>query len=344
MKILVVRRDNIGDLVCTTPLLAALRHRYPEAWIGALVNSYNAPVLAGNPHLDEIIAYKKLKHLGEEDSALSALAGRVTALWRLRRLRLDVVVLATPGMAARGVKLARWLKPGRIAGFDDGSPRTRVLDLRVPLASLREPHEVDRVFALARLFGIEGKPPRLVLVPQPGEVDRARDQIAPGAGPIVGVHISARRPAQRWPAARFAELIRALRERHGARVMLLWSPGPSDQPQHPGDDAKAMEIRNLLQSESTVAAYPTVRLESLIAALAACDAVICSDGGAMHLAAALRKPVVALFGDSSVERWRPWGVPHRIVHPESRDVADAQVADVLDAYADLASTISVPTP
>ena len=53
-KILVIRRDNIGDLVCTTPLLAALRARFPDAWIGVLANSYNAPVLSGYPHVNDV--------------------------------------------------------------------------------------------------------------------------------------------------------------------------------------------------------------------------------------------------------------------------------------------------
>ncbi|MBM3273219.1 glycosyltransferase family 9 protein, partial [Candidatus Kaiserbacteria bacterium] len=44
-RILVIRRDNIGDLICTTPLLAALRKQWPHAWIGVLANSYNAPIL-----------------------------------------------------------------------------------------------------------------------------------------------------------------------------------------------------------------------------------------------------------------------------------------------------------
>src|SRR6185436_17853806 len=39
-RILILRRDNIGDLVCTTPLIEALRARHPQAWIGALVNTY----------------------------------------------------------------------------------------------------------------------------------------------------------------------------------------------------------------------------------------------------------------------------------------------------------------
>lgn len=336
MKILIVRRDNIGDLVCTTPLLAALRRHLPEAWIGALVNSYNAPVLERNPDLDAVFAYQKLKHLDAGESVLAALARRIGLLWRLRQMRLDVVVLATPGLATRGLHLARWLKPRRIVGFDDGGPRTATMDMRVALSPLAARHEVEQVFALAGLFGVEGNAPALVLVPDPREIENARALFTVPAGRRIAVHISARRRAQRWPAARFAELIRALASNYGAQTMLLWSPGPPDHARHPGDDDKAAEVLHAVGADRAAAIpYPTARLSSLIGALAACDKVICSDGGAMHLAAALGKPIVALFGDSPVERWRPWGVPHRIVRPESRDVADVPVADVLAAYAEI---------
>lgn len=339
MKILVVRRDNIGDLICTTPLLAALRRRHPEAWIGALVNSYNAPVLDRNPDVDEVFAYHKLKHLEAGESALAALRRRAGMLWRLRQMRLDVIVLAAPGLATRGLTLARLLKPAKIAGFDDGSARAAVLDLRVALAPLGERHEVEQVFALASLFGVEGGVPALVLVPDPREVDNARRRFAANAGRKIAVHISARRRAQRWPAERFAELLRRLASEHQAQAMLLWSPGPPDHPQHPGDDQKAEEVLRAMGADrAAVIPYPTATLPSLIGALAACDEVICSDGGAMHIAAALRKPIVALFGDSPAGRWHPWGVPHRIVRPDSHDVADAPVAAVLKAHAELAST------
>src|SRR5688572_31042511 len=112
MRILVVRRDNIGDLVCTTPFIAALRQRLPDAWIGALVNSYNAAVVERNPDLDTVIAYTKLKHLQPGESALAVLRARLAALWRLRRQRLDYVVLATHD--ARTARLLRWLRPKRL--------------------------------------------------------------------------------------------------------------------------------------------------------------------------------------------------------------------------------------
>jgi heptosyltransferase-3 len=322
MRILVVRRDNIGDLVCTTPLLGALRKKHPSAWIGALVNSYNAPVLHGNPDVDEILAYTKLKHLEEGEGALSALARRVRSLWKLRRMKLDCVILATPDFSPRLLRLARLLAPQRIAGFSDGSAAARGLDLAVPIASVEGRHEVERVFGLAKLLGLDGTVPSVKVAPEAGEVEKAKSAFPKEAKTRIAVHISARRPAQRWPAERFAELIERLCADPRVGVMLLWSPGRSDDARHPGDDDKAAEIVRRLNGRHPVAAYPTKRLEELIGALAACDAVVCSDGGASHVAAALGKPTVCFFGDSDPARWRPWGVPQRILQPASRRVAD----------------------
>ena len=61
-RFLIIRRDNVGDLVCTTPLLESMRARLPHAWLGALVTTYNAEVLARNPALDQLFIYEKLKH------------------------------------------------------------------------------------------------------------------------------------------------------------------------------------------------------------------------------------------------------------------------------------------
>ena len=315
MRILVVRRDNIGDLVCTTPLLTALRQRFPQAWIGCLVNSYNAPVLERNPDLDEVLAYTKLKHLRPGESALGVLRSRIAMLWRLRRERLDHVVLATAD--ARTARLLRWLAPK---------------DLLVAPAADDGRHEVERVFALAAHFGIHGEIPALRLVPDPAEVELARARF-PAAGPRVAMHISARRPAQRWPEERFAELARRLPR----SAMLLWSPGPGNHPRHPGDDEKARAVA--AAAPGRVFPYATDRLQQLIGALAASDLVICSDGGASHLAAALGKPLVCLFGDSSPRRWRPWGVPQRVLQSPSRDVRDISVAEALSALESLARSI-----
>ena len=73
----------------------------------------------------------------------------------------------------------------------------------------------------------------------------------------------------------------------------------------------------------------------LIDALNAADIVICADGGAMHIAAGLGKPLVCLFGKSDAQRWRPWGVPYVLLQKPSLDVAGISVAEVAAAFATL---------
>jgi ADP-heptose:LPS heptosyltransferase len=313
-RVLILRRDNIGDLVCTTPLIDALRMHLPRtAWLGALVNTYNAEVLAGNRALDEVFAYEKLKH--RSGGLLSHLRTRLTQMSRLRRQEFDCVLVPSP--SPQSLKLARSLKPARV--------------IAAPATVPAQMHEVERCFAVGKELGLTGRAGPVRVIPDAGKVADLRGQL--GGGPFVAVHISARRPAQRWPRARYAELIANLGKQ--SRVLLLWAPGTSDNPRHPGDDEAAAEIGRSAGSDAVVP-VPTPDLKTLIAALSLADRVICPDGGAMHLAAGLGKPLVALFGDSPVERWRPWGVAHKVVRPESRNLADLELAPVLAAFEALA--------
>jgi len=113
-------------------------------------------------------------------------------------------------------------------------------------------------------------------------------------------------------------------------------PDGADGRRHPGDDEKAAAIVKAVAGRAPLVAYRAGPLPELVGALAACDAVITSDGGAMHLAAALGKPIVCFFGDMPPERWRPWGVAHRVLRPESRRAADITVEDAMAAFRELA--------
>ena len=332
LRILVVRRDNIGDLVCTTPLFTALPQRFPEAWIGALVNSYNAPVLRGNPDLSEVYAYRKFKHREESDSWLRDIWMRYRMIAALRRQSLDYVVLA--GNAARAMGLARLLRPKSVVGLAGTGARP---DIAIEAGDAK--HEVEITFRLAQAFGVAGLPPAPSVFPDAGAVERLRSEIAvrlPGAKRLVGIHISARKPSQRWPIERYAELARELARQREAGMLLFWSPGPQTDPRHPGDDEKAQALALDLRSLPIVP-VPTRDLGELVAGLSCCDRVICSDGGTMHLAAALAKPIVCLFGQSDAARWHPWSVPHALLQPATRDVRDVGVADVIEALDRLAN-------
>jgi heptosyltransferase-3 len=331
-KILVIRRDNIGDLVCTTPLIAALRDRFPKAWLGALVNSYNAPVLDGNPDLDAVFVYTKAKHRAAGESLPAIFWRRWQMMRQLRAMQLDDVIIATTSPQPRVVALARWLRPKRIIGFGDA----KGLDVALQLDNAGH-HEVEDVFRVAAIYGIAGPPPAC----------RVFSKAPPTRTTFtVGIHISARKPSQRWSAERFSETIRAIAAQGPVRFLLLWSPGAEDNPLHPGDDAKARDLMARVGAGGTaitVEARPTQTLAELIAALAECSAVICADGGAMHLAAGLGRPIVCLFGDSGAARWRPWGVPYRPLQAPSREVRDISASEVVAAFNALRGDIPAPS-
>lgn len=339
-KFLVIRRDNIGDLACTTPVFRALREHYPDAYICALVNSYNLPVLENNPDIDQGFAYTKAKHRPSGKSIFGVYWDRLCLVQQLRRLNFDYVILAGPGYQKRSLLLARMLRPKHIVGFIlKGEKGNKHIDISLQYHPVPKPiHEAEDTFRLLTTLGIAPPPPKMRIVADPAKtlaVQQLIDQKQwrPNT-PLLGIHISARKPSQRWPASNFVELARKLHQSHHTAFLLFWSPGDSTNPMHPGDDAKANEIMDSLP-DVPILAYPTHELGQLIAGLSLCRMVVCSDGGAMHLAAGLGKPILCFFGKSESARWYPWGVPYVLLQPQSLDVKDVSVEEAYDGVKNL---------
>ncbi|MEC5385509.1 glycosyltransferase family 9 protein [Uliginosibacterium sp. H3] len=327
-RILVIRRDNIGDLVCTLPLIRRLREQHPDAWIGALVTRYNAEVLHDNPDLDAVFTYTKAKHLAHGESKLAALWQRLRVLWRLRHADLDLVLLPASGTQASARRMAKLVGAKRIVAQDDVPANPAAL------------HEVERTANLLNAISIPtNELPAAEIHPRKEVQDSIRRQLegstTEAQGPLIGMHISSRKPSQRWPATRFIEVMRNL---HAAspqtRFALFWSPGDEANPLHPGDDRKAGEILEACR-DLPLHACPTRELTDLIAGLSVCDQILCSDGGHMHLAAALGKPIVCLFGKSDAARWHPWHVPYVLLQTEDMDANNITTEEVLAALSTL---------
>lgn len=343
MKILIIRRDNIGDLICTTPLFEAIRRQYPQAYIAALVNSYNEPAIQGNPQLDAIFSYTKGKHSAGE-SVWQAYLRRAKLLWHLRQMKFDYAILATSGFAARSLKLAKMLAPMHIIGFITDKAASTKIDQAIPHGDGSKLHETEDMFRLLAPLGIFGPIPGLTVVADAALAAGLRRQlpanVAEGAGPLVALHISARKEKQRWSAANFAELAHRLHTRHAARFLVFWSPGDENNPFHPGDDGKAASLLAAM-ADLPVAPVRTEHLSELIAGLSLADCAILSDGGGMHIAAGLGKPLVCFFGNSSAERWHPWGVPYELLQKPSRDVGEISVDDAVAAFERLQARVAI---
>lgn len=319
MKILVIRRDNIGDLVCTTPLLRSLRQQLPDSRIEVLVTSYNKAVVEHNKDIDSLHFYTKAKHRTEADGSLPAMLWhRLKTVLALRRCKFDWILLPG-GQSASAERFARWIRGARTVSS-------------VALDQSAYPHEVEQSCRLLSQLGLQFDTPAPVVLPDPQAVARLQSalRIEPGRH-VVALHVSARKPSQRWSAEKFVALAKQISEREKVSFVLLWSPGSSDNPRHPGDDEKAAAILSA-GAGLPIKPVPTHELDELIAALALCSVMICADGGAMHLAAGLGKPIVCLFGKSNAERWHPWGVPYELLQTPCQEVDEISVDDVYGAY------------
>lgn len=324
-KLLIIRRDNIGDLVLTTPLIHALRARWPNARIDVLVNSYNLPVLENNPDISNAYAYKKTKHRQGSDTRLRLVSDKLLLLWRLRRVRYERIILANAQFDRRSLSLAHFISPNSSVGISDGALHRTLI---FPVPAQKTGHHVDRLWGLGKALGVTTEAGRAVIFPDPILQKLAKKS---DSRPLIAVHLSSRKPSQRWSSENFSRLINVLDEK-GCAVRVFWSPGASDDPLHPGDDEKAHEVALACPN---IEPWPTQTLPELIASLSVCDGMVCSDGGHMHIAAALGLPIVALFGNSDVAHWHPWGVPYRVLQPESLNVSDLSAMTVLAACEDV---------
>lgn len=341
-KILVIRRDNIGDLVCTTPVIAALRQRYPGAEIAALVNSYNAEVLRGNPNLDRVYVYQKLKHAGSLASRFKAVNDRLKLIARLRRWKPDATILAKASYERHGLNLARQIGAKNIIGYvpDDLSLAKGLPDICLPTPDFATLHEVEAVNGLLNPLGIDDALGPLQVFPEAKAVAALKARL-PLATKRIALHISAREPERRWGIDNFIALARHILEvQPDTQILLFWSPGKADDVHHPGDDEAAARLIETVGSDRLVP-MPTQNLTELIAALSLCDLFIGTDGGAMHLAVALNKKVLAMFENKpdKLNHWYPWQVSNQVVHSQGAarsdidQVCQAQVEQALAALA-----------
>ncbi|MBU3675671.1 MAG: glycosyltransferase family 9 protein [Chitinophagaceae bacterium] len=340
-KILIIRRDNIGDLVCTTPAIEALRTHFPNAEIGALVNSYNAGVLYGNPHLDRVFVYQKLKHAGSSAGRFKALIQRIGLIAQLRCWRPDTTILAKAGYDRHGLNLARQIGAKNVIGF---VPETLEMlksspDVRLATPGFAGCHEVEAVAQLLAPLGVTSAVGSLQVFPDARVVGQFA-RCLPKAQTRIALHISAREPERRWGANNFIALIQHILQMYpDAQILLFWSPGKVDDPCHPGDDNAAAHLISSVRSARLVP-VPTQNLKELIAALSLCDLFIGTDGGAMHLAVGLNKKILALFENQSdkLSHWYPWRVTNKIVcsqDPYDLTVGRISQAQVLGALASL---------
>ena len=301
MKILVVRLRLIGDVVFTTPLLRGLRRRYPEAHIAYVVEPAAAPVVQGNPHLNEVIVAPRAR-------GLARITADISLARRLRRGRFDIAIdlhggprsawltwsSGAPMRIGYTIPGREWMYTHRVERSPDLAPRHSVLtqwDLLGPLGIEACDPSRDAVEMMAdstvsarldhRLRAVDIRPEHRVIV----------------------IHVSAGNAFRRWPPESFRDVVVALVRRDPCRRVIL-TAGPSDRDaaRSIGDAAR----RKLGPLASSVPDIGELDLPELRALMARTAVYIGGDSGPLHIAATTTVPIVELLGPTLPERSRPW--------------------------------------
>lgn len=257
--VLVVRFGALGDVVLTTPLLRAIRGAHPRAAITVVTRERWAPIFAHNPHVAAV-----------ETLGADGLAGLAR---RLRARRWDHRLDLHGSLRSRALRL---LVGGRWSGWR--KPRLRRALLRWtgtnplrPIAPMAEQY-----FAAARALDVhpDGDPAECFTSP---EADRAASAVAPRT-PFVALAPGAAHATKRWPGAHWRALAGLLRA-EGLGVASVGTVGERD-----------------VLNGCDVADASGLGLAPTAALIRAAAAAVTHDSGLMHVAAAVRTPVVALFG------------------------------------------------
>ncbi len=296
-RILIIKPSSFGDVIHALPVLNGLRGRFPQARISWLVNHSCAGLLEGQPALDEIIRFDR-KRYGRIGRNLQVTADFLKFIAGLRERRFDLVI-DLQGLFRSGFMAFASGAPTRV-GFGSAREFAWAFYTHRVCVRHRDMHAVDRNWLFGRALGFEDAPIDFHL-PVRADARTLVRRLLEEAGLKPGAAYLLMAPGTRWetkiwPAAHFAEVARRARDEFGVGVVLA------------GMDSEA-PIANRV---ADLAGGPIVNLAGrtslaeLIALVDGAAMVVMHDSGPMHLALALGKPLVAIYGPTSPARTGPY--------------------------------------
>ena len=281
-RILIVRMSALGDIVHALPVLAAIGTAYPDVEVDWLADRKYAAILAF------------VEGLSQRIMGRPGLSRAVTAM----RARDYDVAIDLQGLL-KSASMARLSGATRVIGFEQRALRERAAvwfyseTATVPL----DAHIIRKNLSVLPLLGIADPDVKFPLViPASRVADQiAADADARGANGFVLINPGAAWPNKRWPPERFGVIARHLRDRHALRSVVLWGGGEA-----PLADAVVHA------SSAAAVRAPETSLGDLLALSARASMMVSGDTGPVHIAAAVRTPIVGLYGPTWPERNGPW--------------------------------------
>ena len=279
-RILIIRLSSLGDVILTTPVVAALKAKFPRSELFFLTKARYSDLLRNDPRISSLVEFDPVgRHRG--------LSGFMSLISELRSHDFDLLIdlhanlrsFVLRRLVKSRVKLKyckRWLRRWLMVHlkFLKAKPVRTLESYLEPLQRLGvEASERNPLIFLSR-NDLESLNHFLL------ERQVEKDDI------VVGVHPGAKWATKRWDEEKFARVCRGLAEKPGHKIMLL---GDESEAKLVGEVEKDLPGRSLVKAVG----FPLGKAMSLIKR---CDCLLTNDSGPMHVASALGVPVVARFG------------------------------------------------
>lgn len=312
-RVLAVRLDNLGDLLMTTPAIAAIGESVPGVRLGLLTSSAGASLAAGLPFVDEVLTFDA-PWVKSGEAALASQPPGVAErrlLELIRRKAYDAAVIFT--VCTQSALPAALLC--RMAGIPLRLAHARenpygLLSHWVPEVDRVQDgmrHEVERQLALVESVGWRTDDTRLRLRPSDAQRRRVAALLeAAGLGvgaPYIVVHPGASAASRRWPATRFGIAAAAIARQTGAAVVFT-----GEHPEH-----LLIEQARLEMEVPSVSLEGQLDVGELAALIGGARLVLANNTGPAHVAAAAGTPVVVLYAQTNPQH-TPWRVASRVMY------------------------------
>ncbi|GAC1467282.1 MAG: glycosyltransferase family 9 protein [Ktedonobacteraceae bacterium] len=282
-KVVVLGASRIGDFLCATPALRALRIALPDAQISMIAQQGVRDLACHSPYIDRVLSCP-----GLPDSIEPPFDARATLsfLHEMQEEQFDLAI-QMQGCSVYANAFTLLLGARACAGFIRSGDAPGGLDAALPYPSAL--HEIRRVQALTTFLGASTQGDKIEFPLWPQDHATAEELLQHIKRPLIGLHPSAHEATRCWLPDRFAELANRLQQRYEGTIVLL------------GDDEALESVQRVQRVERQLegAYLNLVNKTSLVvlgAIIARLSVLVTNDSGLAHIAYALDTPTVTIFG------------------------------------------------
>ncbi len=301
--ILILRQDRFGDAIITTPLLVALKERYPTARLMVLLGEKNKSIAPLLPIECETFVYRK------------NLATDIALLWTIRKIQVDVLIDLQDNASATSSIITAAVSARYSIGIEkENASSYNVLAKRLDQKTV---HISRRIAELLRPLGID--PDTISLQP------KLNIPILPRIAGRIAVNISVGKPSCWVPPHVQSQICALVSSVPNTQEVLVFA--------HPKDKKKQEEVICLANTMKVKPAPLTNSFEEYASLLSSCEILLTPDTSTVHLGAALGIPMVAYYLQSSLHYWTPIGVEYRMLTKDN--LRDISVNNVLVLFKEL---------